>query len=718
MLDFLRKLFLNLDFFGKSTTLLFKNDTYYKTSLGFSCSILLIILSAIGASYFLTSFLDRLNPMIAFSQLDDPGPLVFKEQQFSIAFSIKNQTILDKQLIAEMSSQGLLLSTFPIFQNESCGIFTNINQSLFCLKISKITQPWALDSLQIRVFDNSTGEKNSFEEYEIFYEELLINNVDFENPVQIISAHKKIHNLKSFTKAVNFELEKVEVVTDRGLMVEDRDILPFFRVLSKPHEVIYDKSDALFIMNIEKSSSKVSVTRNYTKLYTVLANLGGLMRMLWLMIFVMINPFITVLYQKSLINDIFNFNDKEFFFNDDHLPQKTRPSQINEAIIKFKAFVRVFKADYGKKKNMTKSLRSAQNQAKIDSPMKEVIGDVFKVKETSLDISILESLMYYVCNYKTLRMKKELIKRGSKAINKRIDISYIIQKLVEVEKLKVLLLDADQLKLFEYLPKPLLTNNKKAKLFSKKKFFNKVQDTQTLITLNYFQEKWKQMDEDKNNKNILEKITSLFESYQRIKFKEHLTETDQKLLNMLDTNIKTLLEKTENSPKLKRFITEKFSKSNTHGNLKMLLSLATNNIGGNVPPTDSHSQDRNKNNFEEEEDKKMFTNKISSLFNRTKRENEFDPMNKLILFSKELTSMNSSMKKPDIDIENINQNPLGMSTYIKDVKIEERQEFEEEELKSEKVGDIKKEVLRLNSKFKFMQQDDESQETGGNLGDV
>ena len=289
---------------------------------------------------------------------------------------------------------------------------------------------------------------------------------------------------------------------------------------------------------------------------------------------------------------------------------------------------------------------------------------------------------------------------------------------MEVEKLKVLLLDADQLKLFEYLPKPLLTNNKKAKLFSKKKFFNKVQDTQTLITLNYFQEKWKQMDEDKNNKNILEKITSLFESYQRIKFKEHLTETDQKLLNMLDTNIKTLLEKTENSPKLKRFITEKFSKSNTHGNLKMLLSLATNNIGGNVPPTDSHSQDRNKNNFEEEEDKKMFTNKISSLFNRTKRENEFDPMNKLILFSKELTSMNSSMKKPDIDIENINQNPLGMSTYIKDVKIEERQEFEEEELKSEKVGDIKKEVLRLNSKFKFMQQDDESQETGGNLGDV
>ena len=717
MFDFLRKLLLHLDFFGKSTTLLFKNDTYYKTSLGFSCSILLIILSAIGASYFLTSFLERLNPMIAFSQLDDSSPLIFDEQQFFIAFSIKNQTIFDKQLLAEMSSEGFLLSTFPIFQNESCGIFTNINQSLFCLKISKITQPWALDSLQIRVFDNDTEENFSFEEYAIFYEELLINNVNYENPVQIISAQKKIHNLKSFTKAVNFALEKVEVVTDRGLMVEDRFIQPFFRVLSKPHDVIYDKSDALFIINIEKSSSKVSVTRNYMKLYTVLANLGGLMRMLWLMIFVMINPFITVFYQKSLINDIFNFNDQEFFFNDDLPQKKTRPSQINEAIVKLKAFVRVFKTDYSKQKNMMKSLKSAQNQAKIDSPTKEVIGDVFKVKETSLDISILESLMYYVCNYKTLRMKKELIKRGSKAINKRIDISYIIQKLVEIEKLKVLLLDADQLKLFEYLPKPLLTNNKKAKLFSKKKFFNKVQDTHNLITLNYFQEKWKQMDEDKNNKNILEKITSLFESYQRIKFKEHLTEIDQKLLNMLDTNIKTLLEKTENSPKLKRFITERFSKSNTHGNLKMLLSLATNTMVGNVPPTDS--KDGNKSNFEEEEDKKIFTNKLS-LFNRTKEDNYFDPMNKLILFSKELTSMNS-MKKPEIDIENTNQNPLGMSgkrTYIKDVKIEEeRQEFEEEEFRSERVGDIKKQVLRLNSKFKFMQQDDESQETGGNLGD-
>jgi len=41
-------------------------------------------------------------------------------------------------------------------------------------------------------------------------------------------------------------------------------------------------------------------------------------------------------------------------------------------------------------------------------------------------------------------------------VKERLDVVYIIQKLVEIDKLKMLLLNEDQLKLFEYLPKPIV----------------------------------------------------------------------------------------------------------------------------------------------------------------------------------------------------------------------------------------------------------------------
>lgn len=148
-------------------------------------------------------------------------------------------------------------------------------------------------------------------------------------------------------------------------------------------------------------------------------------------------------------------------------------------------------------------------------------------------------------------MKKELIERGNKAIDKRIDVGFLIQKLVEIEKLKVLLLNEDQLQLFEYLPKPMLTNNKLQKLFSKKFFLNKVLDEKKKYSPNYFQEKWNQLDLKRSKSTVINKVYSVSESYKKIKAKqtENASELDQKLLDMLDSNIKNMLEK-KDSPLL------------------------------------------------------------------------------------------------------------------------------------------------------------------------
>jgi hypothetical protein len=41
-------------------------------------------------------------------------------------------------------------------------------------------------------------------------------------------------------------------------------------------------------------------------------------------------------------------------------------------------------------------------------------------------------------------------------INQRLDIVYLLNKLVELDKLKYLLLDKDQVRLLEYIPRPII----------------------------------------------------------------------------------------------------------------------------------------------------------------------------------------------------------------------------------------------------------------------
>lgn len=49
-----------------------------------------------------------------------------------------------------------------------------------------------------------------------------------------------------------------------------------------------------------------------------------------------------------------------------------------------------------------------------------------------------------------------------KKVIQRLDIVYILNKLVEIDKLKMLLLDHHQRELFEYLPKPVVLQKSKS----------------------------------------------------------------------------------------------------------------------------------------------------------------------------------------------------------------------------------------------------------------
>ena len=55
--------------------------------------------------------------------------------------------------------------------------------------------------------------------------------------------------------------------------------------------------------------------------------------------------------------------------------------------------------------------------------------------------------------------KKQLMSQGVEKIEKQLDITMIITKLLELEKLKHFLLNDHQVKLFDYIPKPVIKIN-------------------------------------------------------------------------------------------------------------------------------------------------------------------------------------------------------------------------------------------------------------------
>lgn len=121
------------------------------------------------------------------------------------------------------------------------------------------------------------------------------------------------------------------------------------------------------------------------------------------------------------------------------------------------------------------------------------------------------------------------------------------------------------MKLFDYMPKPILTNNKFKKLFSSKKFLNKIQDIpEPQASFNYFQEQWVQMNTGTTKKNIVDKVNGLYKSYEKIKNKEFSSELDKKLMSLIDEKVKLLLDNkfkeqsnSQNSPENKKIAKSK-----------------------------------------------------------------------------------------------------------------------------------------------------------------
>ena len=92
------------------------------------------------------------------------------------------------------------------------------------------------------------------------------------------------------------------------------------------------------------------------------------------------------------------------------------------------------------------SYKSAASNKPILGKTKNAINNLFlKLSNTKiLTLKPIDYLMYFLpCKVKKVKEKKKNIQHTIKYVNNRLDVLYILNKLVEVDKLKMLLLNKD-----------------------------------------------------------------------------------------------------------------------------------------------------------------------------------------------------------------------------------------------------------------------------------
>ncbi|EAR82622.1 zinc knuckle protein, putative (macronuclear) [Tetrahymena thermophila SB210] len=162
-------------------------------------------------------------------------------------------------------------------------------------------------------------------------------------------------------------------------------------------------------------------------------------------------------------------------------------------------------------KNDKQSSDNLQLQTQMLTSIQKLLNPIKNI----LRLSPFEYISYFITQFsKNMKQKKILIEQGVKKVQNRLDIQNILNKLQEIEKLKLILLNEDQIKLFEILPRPVLKNDgNSTSKHQSNQFYNTV------------------------HKTYEQKVDDAYGSLIKILSKNKKSQRDIQLIQLLDENI-------------------------------------------------------------------------------------------------------------------------------------------------------------------------------------
>lgn len=325
--------------------------------------------------------------------------------------------------------------------------------------------------------------ENSF--YFSFYiNENIIDENNFEKPVSANLTTKYTSLDRFLLKEASLYLKKGDITTNDGLVFDNFKYYSTFLIGQLDIDIssqTQTKSNTFYMLDfmIYSSSYTTVVTRDYQNLAELFANISGILNFLIFVGFIICSVENRYNVIKHLINKLFiieetdHTNKKKILwkkrnsanFYDDFSKNITkRSTQTNKntnsklfcckliKILKEKIF-RLFKRLNESLLMLAKKSNNINNttaSAKI-----KTLRDMKEKKE--FRFSFFEYLKFKLkCGFFQRNKKERLFSKASQQVKKEMDIVNILKKLEDIEKLKKIILNDEELFCFNLLSKPII----------------------------------------------------------------------------------------------------------------------------------------------------------------------------------------------------------------------------------------------------------------------
>ena len=570
---------LSIDFFAMrpSERITFDKSQKFSTLIGKFASWVLISLIILTFINFGGGMIYHENPQSVISQIVTPDPayLDLPASGFFMAFGLQDlrnyshhyidETIYNVKMIQRTKvGSNISLESIPI---KRCSIdlvpdrddlqdYYSRNQInyLYCISNSSSIES-ALQStwdgplyrnLLINIYpcSNSTGNvvckpldviqgylNNA--NYAMYFTNLAIDPSNYEKPITTFA--KQLYTPISFSTLTYIEMTfgHLDFISDNGFLFEELNTTSTATYLANRQILSFSSS---MIVQIDMKLDKVKniYKRSYDKIQGVLANMGGIIKAFTVLANFFVLPLVTLRFRLNLANKMFNFKASKNGKTIKPHVHKSKGTVIN-----------VNTANYSIKSDKSKDNR------KMNSSATEKLKNYFNPRSNKIDLSYFEYFFSF-CQNEISKIYKILLNKGLNQIDQALDISYIMNKLTEIDVLKVLLLDETQIDLFEYIPKPEISLEDDSKNMSNNthnklsKNFGRTNSNKAQLAYEAFHVICGKKDKTILDEKLIEMVPKLFKKQKSTNFKTiHITNSHEAkdLFQVKQDDLKDLKEK-------------------------------------------------------------------------------------------------------------------------------------------------------------------------------
>ena len=548
-----------LDLFKSPLTLMFKKKRFISTKFGFFCSMGIFVI--LGIMVAKSDMFQKLMPQILTSNLPCASRPLINFNRKIIAIGVQDDTYykgyVDSSVYTikvrnlfyhsdpsggyknEIIEKKLHLCSAADFDDpmdyEKLGLANNFcfEQSENILELEGFFDEPKIKYVMIELFlcDNNT-QNNSCKSFDymkqnlngktfnIYFQDTIVDSKNYLNPMQKNIVNQYLYIDVLFRKNLDLYFQTMNLLSDDGWMFEGWTEFNDTAFSSQNSDFfgvsITDFETSRFAINIYSDKKLDQIQRTYIKISDLLAKLGGVMQSLMFFTYILIFFEHSLFLKNTILNSLFTFHVK-YIGNSKTIPKKIAWNK-NETTKEMAESAKIMFNSNVLQKNI--KFRKMEFQS-----FRRKTLEIFEIKKNDSQKLKLTMFEYLIMKLKSsfpfckMNYKERLFKKSEKIYEKEVDYIDVLKKLQDIDKLKQVLLNKNQQILFDFLAKPMIHLNDP---------FLKQISMGSSINLDDF------------GKHKKENLKQTLDFYENLKNEQNLSEVDERLFDILKSNIKKM----------------------------------------------------------------------------------------------------------------------------------------------------------------------------------